>query len=99
MVKDEMIRKLEETLSSMREALAKNEGSTIQTLATSLKSVFDTAKTNVLQNETTQKIISESRKYLGEFEKSVKSGDQKLSATLIDKAQKLLEEYKARKKE
>lgn len=97
MNKDTVIRKLEESLASLREALEKNEGSTLQTLAAGMKSVLDTAKTHVLQNDKTKKILSESKKYLGEFEKSVKSGDQKLSASLLDRAQKWLDEYKNRK--
>lgn len=99
MSKDAIIKKLEDTIASMREALAKNEGSTIQTLTSGAKSVFGSVKNSVLRNETTQKVVTESKKYLNDFENTVKSGDKKLSASLLDKAQKFLEGHRTRKED
>ncbi|MDL2269601.1 hypothetical protein LJC71_08220 [Desulfosarcina sp. OttesenSCG-928-A07] len=98
MDKNAIVQKLRDGIAALREALDKHDGSTLQALASTLKGRFESIKATVQQNEQTQKWIAQSKKYLDDLEASIKTGDKKLSARILDKAESFLGDDKEKKK-
>ena len=97
MNKETLVRKMEEGVSSVRDLLKQNDGSTIQTISNSVKHGFDSLKTTFTQNERAQKAVTEIRAKFDDLEEAVISGDKELSDKLLKTVEKKIKEYKARK--
>ncbi|MDL2307262.1 hypothetical protein LJC48_04455 [Desulfovibrio sp. OttesenSCG-928-C06] len=94
MKKEELLNKLEGLVTGMREELDKHEGSTLQTISASMKSGYDGVKSAISGNEKAQKFLDNMKNNFDELTKTVKAGDQKLSAKTLAALEKLIHEYK-----
>lgn len=94
MDKNTLFQKLEDGIAAFREALEKHDGSTLKTLSDRVKNGVDAAKASFQQNERTQTWLEQIKKQLAALETSIMAGDKKLSASILDKAESLLKEYR-----
>ncbi|MCC8193202.1 MAG: hypothetical protein LIP28_00945 [Deltaproteobacteria bacterium] len=94
MDKKDFIKKLDDGVSSLRDVLRENDGSTLKAIASSANQGFRMLKSAFAQNEKAQKAMSEIKKQFDEVEKAVKKGDRKLSAKLLAAVEKKIKSYK-----
>lgn len=94
MKKNDIISRLQTMASAMREELSKNEGSTLQTLSSAIKSSYESVRASIAESERTKKALTMAKQYLDEAGKAIKKGDCKLSAKALDALDKLLKEHK-----
>lgn len=96
MDKQRLIETLENTLQKMRDELAKNEGSTLQAMGSNIKLNYESFKAYLDNNDTARGFIDNMKTTVSHFESALKEGDKQLSASLLQKAESLLAEYRAR---
>ncbi|CAK7057330.1 MAG: hypothetical protein DELT_01291 [Desulfovibrio sp.] len=94
MNKQTLLAKLEDGVTSLRQMLEENDGSTLKTLKSSAKQGFESMKDAFTQNEKAQKAVADIKKHMEDFEQAVKNGDKDLSAKILDAAEKKIKEYK-----
>ena len=96
MDKKTLVTKLDDGISTLREILQENDGSSIKALTASAGQGFRTLKTAFAQNEKAQRAVAEIKKQLDGLEEAIKKGDKRLSAKLLVAAEKKIQKYKAK---
>lgn len=94
MDKAALIQKMEECVSSLREQLDKNEGSTITTIINSAKLGFESLKATIMGNETAKNALESFKSHVGDFEKALKEGDKSLSAKALETMENAIQDLK-----
>ena len=94
MNKESIIRKAEDVVGSLREALQQNEGSTLATLASTVKQRFDSVRDTIARSDKAQKVGAELKKQFDEVEAAIHKGDKKLTAKLLDAVEKKIKKHK-----
>lgn len=97
MNKESLVRKMEEGVASIRGLLNQNDGSTIQTISSTMRHGFESLKTVFVQNDRAQKAVTEIKSKFEELENAVIAGDKELSKRLLDAVEKKIAEYKNKK--
>ncbi len=78
-----LIQKLEDAISSLKDEVEKNDGSTLSTIANTVKSGVDSVSDSIMNNKTTQSFVDTFKKHMNEFEDAVLKSDKKLSSKAI----------------
>lgn len=94
MNKSDLIDKMEEYIQSYREELDKNQGSTLSALASGAKAGLESIKESIMANERSKAVVDKISGYADKFEQAVKDGDRKLSAGLLEKMEKTVQDWK-----
>ena len=64
MYKLNLIQKLDDAISSLKEEVEKNDGSTLSTIANTVKAGFDNVSDSVMNNKTTQSFVDTFKKVI-----------------------------------
>ncbi|MDL2316143.1 hypothetical protein LJC59_03570 [Desulfovibrio sp. OttesenSCG-928-A18] len=99
MNKTAIIEKLEGMAASLREQLDKNEGSSLSAIAGGISSLLESAKALVLGNDKARKLLEKLKEQMARFEKAVREGDKKVSASALDYFEKTLKDMKRKSAE
>ena len=91
-----LIQKLEDAVSSLKEEVEKNDGSTLSTIANTVKTGFDNVSDSIMNNKTTQNFVDTFKKHMNEFEEAVIKSDKKLSSKAINAMHKGVRELKSK---
>ena len=96
MYKMNLIQKLEDAVSSLKEEVEKNDGSTLSTIANTVKTGFENVSDSIMNNKTTQSFVETFKKHMNEFEEAVIKSDKKLSSKAINAMHKGVQELKGK---
>ena len=96
MYKLNLIQKLDDAISSLKEEVEKNDGSTLSTIANTVKAGFDNVSDSVMNNKTTQSFVDTFKKHMNEFEEAVLKSDKKLSSKAINAMHNGVRELKSK---
>lgn len=99
MDKNALLSKVEEYVQAYRNELAKNDGSSLSTLAANATSFFEGLKDSLTHNEKAQKGMEAIKEHMTTFEKAIKEGDKKLSAKMMNMMEDALQELKKKDSE
>ena len=96
MYKLNLVQKLEDAVTSLKEEVEKNDGSTLSTIASTVKTGFDNVSDSIMNNKTTQSFVDTFKKHMNEFEEAVLKSDKKLSSKAINAMHKGVQELKGK---
>lgn len=96
MNKETLVRKMEEGVTSVRDLLNENDGSTIQAINKTVKQGFKSLKVGFTENERAQAAMAELKSKFEELEEAVISGDKKLSGKILAAVEKRINKFKAK---
>lgn len=91
-----LINKIENIVGFMREELEKNEGSTLQTISSSIKSGYENIKTGIQKNDRAQNFITDLKEQIEDLGDAIKIGDRKVSGKVLSTIEKRIQEFKAK---
>lgn len=86
--------KFEGAVSSMRESLEKNDGSTIQAVWNNLRGGLGSIKGRFSESERAKTLLNDIKKLGEDLAAAIKAGDKKLSAKILDTLEKKIKEYR-----
>lgn len=96
MSKSDLLNKLEDAISALREEVEKNEGSTIATIGNTIGSGIESLREGIMGNKNAQKVMESLKKHMGDLEGAIIKSDKKLSAKAMDAMQKGMQELRAK---
>lgn len=94
MNKENVIKKMEEYIQDFREQLDKNDGSSLQVLATNTRLGLDRLKETVMDNDRARSGLQNIRECMEKFENAVKKGDRQMSAKALFLMEEAVQELK-----
>lgn len=96
-MKSSILNKIDGMVSSMRKALDENDGSTLKTISSSVKSGYDSVMDSFNKSEKAQTLWEDVKKLSDDFFMAVQDGDKKLSAKTLGALENKIKEYRAEK--
>lgn len=92
--REKYIERMEEVVLSLREQLAKNEGSILSNIGNSTKMGFESMKTSLSGDDHAKAMLDRFKDGMDEFEDAIKDGNRQIAGRALDKMERIIQDVK-----